>query len=83
MKFRLHTIIALIGLLLLASCEQPETPVVLPKAIGQKYSYEMGSDYSNQIYVDLESGYVNSLKVNSWDLAFDALPMKPSFNVFK
>ena len=71
MKFRLHTIIALIGLLLLASCEQPETPVVLPKAIGKKYSYEMGSDYSNQIYVDLESGYVKSVKVNSWDLAFD------------
>jgi hypothetical protein len=31
----------------------------------------MGSDYSNQIYVDLESGYVKSVKVNSWDLAFD------------
>lgn len=70
MKFSLHTIIALISLVVLASCEQPETPVVLPKAIGKKYSYEMGNDYSNQIYVDLESGFVNSVKVNCWDLAF-------------
>lgn len=74
MKFRLHTIIALIGLVVLASCEQPETPVVLPKAIGKKYSYEMGNDYSNQIYVDLEAGYVNSVKVSCWDLAFACDP---------
>lgn len=74
MKFRLHTIIALIGLVVLASCEQPETPVVLPKAIGKKFSYEMGNDYSNQIYVDLEAGHVKSVKVSSWDLAFACDP---------
>ena len=74
MGIRVYFVIVLILLAGLTSCEQPETPMSLPKAVGKKFSYEMGNDYSNQIYVDLESGFVNSVKVNCWDLAFACDP---------
>lgn len=56
------------------ACEQPEEPVELPKAQGLKYSYSMGSDYHTQVYASLENGYIKSVPLTSWDLAFDCDP---------
>ncbi len=74
MKINILSITVLLILVWCSSCEQPETPVVLPKAFGKKYSYQMGNDYSSQIYVDLEHGLVSSAKVTDWDLSFSCDP---------
>lgn len=62
---------AVLMLLALAGCEQPETPVTLPPATGQLLRVEMGNTYGEQIYVDLEQGKTGAFPNASWDLAFD------------
>ncbi|MES2560259.1 MAG: HmuY family protein [Bacteroidota bacterium] len=74
MKLLLN-IFLLVGFVsLLTSCEKEETPVVLPtkpadvKLIG----VDMGKDYLNQIFVNLQTGQTTAINYQSWDLAFDA-----------
>lgn len=74
MQFRHHTLYILMLLFIITSCEQPEEPVVLPKAQGIKFSYSMGSTYQTQVYASLENGYIKSVPLTSWDLAFDCEP---------
>ena len=60
--------------LLFASCEKEETPVPLPKKGEAEHgSVEMGEDYTDQVFFDLETGrVVHMSEINSWHLAFDA-----------
>lgn len=67
----LHYISLLLFILLAASCEKPETPIALPASEGKKFEFDLGDDYNNQVYVNLESGKVKTVLSTSWDLAFD------------
>lgn len=60
--------------LLLASCQKEDVPVSLPQKGEAEYALvEMGVDYTDQLFFDLETNrVVHESKVNSWDLAFDA-----------
>ncbi|MES2779839.1 MAG: HmuY family protein [Bacteroidota bacterium] len=60
--------------LLLHSCEKEETPIVLPSkpADVKLMGVEMGKDYRNQIFVNLQTGATTTIDNLSWDLAFDA-----------
>lgn len=67
---------------LLISCEKRDAPVVLPqKGSNVTDRVDMGEDYEDQIFYDLDKGrVVLSSPVNSWDLAFEASPS--GFHVF-
>jgi len=60
--------------LLASSCEKKESPVTLPPVgTSQHSTVEMGENYRNQLFFDIESGqvvYTNDLL--NWDLAFEA-----------
>lgn len=60
--------------ILLASCEKDDIPVVLPPPGEAEFAnVEMGEDYVDQVFFDLESGrVVHMSKINSWHLAFEA-----------
>lgn len=60
--------------LLFASCEKEDKPVSLPKKGEAEYgNVEMGEDYTDQVFFDLETGrVVHMSEINSWHLAFDA-----------
>lgn len=60
--------------LMASSCEKKESPVTLPPlGTAQHSTVEIGENYRNQLYFDIESGqvvYTND--VLNWDLAFEA-----------
>lgn len=60
--------------LLFASCEKDDKPVPLPAKGEAEYgNVEMGEDYTDQVFFDLETGrVVHMSEINSWHLAFDA-----------
>lgn len=60
--------------LMLHSCEKEELPVVLPSkpADVKLLGVDMGADYRNQIFVNLQTGQTTAVDYLSWDLAFDA-----------
>lgn len=60
--------------LLLHSCEKEELPVTLPPkpADVKLMGVDMGKDYVNQIFVNLQTGTTTTVPYQSWDLAFDA-----------
>jgi hypothetical protein len=64
----------LLGALLLTSCEKEETPIKLPEkhADVKLLGVDLGKDYLNQIFVNLETGATSIVGFQSWDLAFDA-----------
>ncbi|XZF13624.1 HmuY family protein [Chitinophagaceae bacterium MMS25-I14] len=76
MKIRrsIRTLPILVLLFLFASCLKKESPVTLPPGgTSEHIQVEMGEDYKNQLFFDLESGQVvYTSKVESWDLAFEA-----------
>lgn len=59
--------------LLFASCQKEDRPVPLPAQGDTEYSVvEMGEEYTNQVFFDLETGrVVHMSEVNSWHLAFE------------
>ena len=71
---KLVRLIGWFAALLFASCEKEETPVPLPKKGEAEHgSVEMGEDYTDQVFFDLETGrVVHMSEINSWHLAFDA-----------
>ena len=70
--FRLGSILVC-TCLWLTSCEKKEIPVTLPgKGDAKIDRVDMGEDYEDQVFYDLEKGVVLISKVNSWDLAFEA-----------
>lgn len=60
--------------LLFASCQKEEKPVPLAeRGEAEHGSVEMGEDYTDQVFFDLETGrVVHMSEINSWHLAFDA-----------
>lgn len=60
--------------LLFAGCEKKDEPVPLPQKGEAEYgNVEMGEDYTDQVFFDLETGrVVHMSEINSWHLAFDA-----------
>lgn len=61
-------------IIVVISCEKAETPIVLPQAEGKKFEFNLGDHYSNQVYVNLDHGALNTVSSKSWDLAFDCNP---------
>ncbi len=75
MKNVSHIVISALLLIgLNTSCQKKEEPVPVPAKMGSQYDMvEMGEDYTNQVFYDLESGkvvYISAVK--SWDLAFES-----------
>jgi hypothetical protein len=60
--------------LLVASCEKKEQPITLPeKGKAEVARVDMGEDYTDQIFFDLETNSIVTTSVaSSWDLAFEA-----------
>lgn len=74
MKALLHISLTICLAILLHSCEKEEPPVVLPPkpADVKLLGVDMGADYHNQIFLNLQTGQVTTVDYHSWDLAFDA-----------
>ncbi len=70
---RLSALFIVLGLLF-ASCEKKEQPVTLPaKGAAQVARVEMGEDYTDQVFFDLETNsIVTTSTVAGWDLAFES-----------
>lgn len=70
----LKGIFTIAAAVLLASCEKEDIPVALPNKGEAEYgNVEMGEDYVDQVFFDLESGrVVHMSQINSWHLAFEA-----------
>lgn len=68
--------LALIVTSFLFSCEKKESAIVLPpKGSAELVRIETGEDYEDQVFFDFETGQiVQTSKVKSWDLAFEASP---------
>lgn len=66
-------IIALsIGCFLNSSCEKEEIPVLKPQGISANTQVEMGADYANQLFFNIENHQiVLANNRESWDLAFE------------
>lgn len=72
MRCKLNQVIFILLAIAFASCEKEETPVKLPAASGALVnSIHLGTDYTTQVYVDLEAGISGTIPNESWDLAFD------------
>lgn len=55
-----------------SSCEKEETPVTLPPASGVLVNnVHLGTNYTMQVFVDLDAGITGSFPNDAWDLAFD------------
>jgi len=69
---RLSALLIALGLSL-ASCEKEEQPVTLPlKGKAEVARVDMGEDYTDQIFFDLETNaIVTTSATSSWDLAFE------------
>ncbi len=74
MKY-LYTILSLLAILF-SSCEKEETPVTLPPRDSsvQMTSVNMGEEYGNQIFFNIDNGQTAVVDNNLWDLSFDATP---------
>jgi len=69
------SIIILAATFLFTSCEKEDTAIVLPPPGDLKLMVaDMGVNYDNQVYVDLETGSQKSVPYRSYDLAFEAAP---------
>jgi hypothetical protein len=59
-----------------SSCEKEEVPIKLPPKDHnvRMMSVDLGTEYDKQVYINLDSGIVQSVDNNLWDLSFDAAP---------
>ncbi|MCE2787418.1 MAG: HmuY family protein [Bacteroidota bacterium] len=66
----------LVMIMFLSSCEKEEIPVKLPPRDFnvRMMGVDLGTEYDKQVYINLNSGIVQSVDNNSWDLSFDAAP---------
>lgn len=70
---RYATILILAVSFLFTSCEKEDTAIVLPPPGDMKLMVaNMGVNYDNQVYVDLETGSQKTVPYRSFDLAFEA-----------
>lgn len=73
-KIRLLSKLLLFSGLFLVACEKVEQPIALPPSEGSEYArIEMGEDYTDQVFFDLETkSVVYTSPIKSWDFAFEA-----------
>lgn len=74
MKRNVYVIFFSAFAIFLSSCEKEEKPVVLPPkpADVKLLSVDMGKEYTNQIFLNIDNGQSTIIDNRSWDLAFDA-----------
>lgn len=70
---RLYIYILCLLNLFLVSCEKQDEAVILPPpGPAQVADIEMGANYENQVFFDLDSGKTYTQKNADWDLAFES-----------
>lgn len=72
MRSYLIYIVSIVLAISFSSCEKEEKPIILPPATGALMNnIHLGTNYTTQVYVDLEQGIAGSFPNETWDLAFD------------
>ncbi len=70
----------LMAVVLWSSCEKKEQPYPLPpKGEAQSIQFDLGADYSTQVFFSFTNGVVSSSLYKSWDLAFTNNTGQPEF----
>jgi|GEM_PF-861591 len=64
-------LMALLSISLVFSCSKDSDGGGTSIEVGSTLTAEMGSDLSQQVYVDLSTGKMTPVKVNTWELAFE------------
>ncbi len=71
MKTNKQLFFGLLVMLFIAGCSKDTVDPIQDIKLGATLTANMGSDLSNQVYVDLSEGTLTTVSVNTWELAFE------------
>ncbi|GAA0879180.1 hypothetical protein GCM10009119_21480 [Algoriphagus jejuensis] len=71
MRNRFTALSGAFALFFLTCCTNDDPEPMDPIVTGKTLTAAMGANMANQVYVDLSSGTLTSVAVNSWELAFE------------